>query len=157
MKIWNNCRKAGYVILFAAVISMSAYIFYGAVDTLKYADALEKVINGRTVPVVMSGTVLLLAIFAVAILTKVLPVMEKRFSKTVVVLGSLMVLVQILTVLVLRTSFRQDHLKIFDTAVALLEYPTIAETHFSQYFMKYPNNIPMCIFTYGWLKLASLF
>ena len=74
-----------------------------------------------------------------------------------VVLGSLMVLVQILTVLVLRTSLRQDHLKIFDTAVALLEYPTIAETHFSQYFMKYPNNIPMCIFTYGWLKLASLF
>ena len=71
MKIWNNCRKAGYVILFAAVISMSAYIFYGAVDTLKYADALENVINGRTVPVVMSGTVLLLAIFAVAILTKV--------------------------------------------------------------------------------------
>ena len=63
MKIWNNCRKAGYVILFAAVISMSAYIFYGAVDTLKYADALENVINGRTVPVVMSGTVLLLAIF----------------------------------------------------------------------------------------------
>ena len=157
MKIWNNCRKAGYVILFAAVISMSAYIFYGAVDTLKYADALENVINGRTVPMVMSGTVLLLAIFAVAILTKVLPVMEKRFSKTVVVLGSLIVLVQILTVLVLRTSFRQDHLKIFDTAVALLEYPTIAETHFSQYFMKYPNNIPMCIFTYGWLKLASLF
>ena len=52
MKIWNNCRKAGYVILFAAVISMSAYIFYGAVDTLKYADALENVINGRTVPVV---------------------------------------------------------------------------------------------------------
>lgn len=49
MKIWNNCRKAGYVILFAAVISMSAYIFYGAVDTLKYADALENVINGRTV------------------------------------------------------------------------------------------------------------
>ena len=40
---------------------------------------------------VMSGTVLLLAIFAVAILTKVLPAMEKRFSKTVVVLGSLMV------------------------------------------------------------------
>ena len=157
MKIWNNCRKAGYVILFAAVISMSAYIFYGAVDTLKYADALENVINGRTVPVVISGTVLLLAIFAVAILTKVLPAMEKRFSKTVVVLGSLMVLVQILTVLVLRTSLRQDHLKIFDTAVALLEYPTIAETHFSQYFMKYPNNIPMCIFTYGWLKLASLF
>lgn len=70
MKIWNNCRKAGYVILFAAVISMSAYIFYGAVDTLKYADALENVINGRTVPVVVSGTVLLLAIFAVAILTK---------------------------------------------------------------------------------------
>ena len=67
---------------------MSAYIFYGAVDTLKYADALENVINGRTVPVVMSGTVLLLAIFAVAILTKVLPVMEKRFSKTVVVLGA---------------------------------------------------------------------
>ena len=88
MKIWNNCRKAGYVILFAAVISMSAYIFYGAVDTLKYADALENVINGRTVPVVMSGTVLLLAIFAVAILTKLLPAMEKRFSKTVVVLGS---------------------------------------------------------------------
>lgn len=47
MKIWNNCRKAGYVILFAAVISMSAYIFYGAVDTLKYADALENVINGK--------------------------------------------------------------------------------------------------------------
>ena len=68
---------------------MSAYIFYGAVDTLKYADALGNVINGRTVPVVMSGTVLLLAIFAVAILTKLLPAMEKRFSKTVVVLGSL--------------------------------------------------------------------
>ena len=81
MKIWNNCRKAGYVILFAAVISMSAYIFYGAVDTLKYADALENVINGRTVPVVMSGTVLLLAIFAVAILTKVLSVMEKTVFK----------------------------------------------------------------------------
>lgn len=46
--------------------------------------------------------------------------MENGFQKTVVVLGSLMVLVQILTVLVLRTSFRQDHLKIFDTAVALL-------------------------------------
>ena len=157
MKIWNSCRKAGYMILFAAVISMSAYIFYGAVDTLKYADALENVIKGGTVPVLLAGTVLLLAIFAIAALTKVLPAMEKRFPKTVVVLGSVMILIQILTVLVLRTSLRQDHLKIFDTAVALLEHPTIAETHFSQYFMKYPNNIPMCIFTYGWLKLASLF
>ncbi len=156
MKIWNKCRKAGYLILFAAVISMSAYIFYGALDTLKYADALENVINGRTVPVIMAGTVLLLAIFAIAALTRVLPALEKRFVKTTVVLGSLMFLTQILTVLVLRTSLRQDHLKIFDTAVALLDHPVIADTHFKEYFMKYPNNIPMCIFTYGWIKLFSL-
>ncbi len=155
MKIWNSCRKAGYLILFAAVISMSAYIFYGALDTLKYADALENVINGRTVPVIMAGTVLLLAIFAIAVLTKVLPALEKKFVKTTVVLGSFMFLVQILTVLVLRTSLRQDHLKIFDTAVALLDHPVIADTHFKEYFMKYPNNIPMCIFTYGWIKLFS--
>ena len=115
MKIWNSCRKAGYLILFAAVISMSAYIFYGALDTLKYADALENVINGRTVPVIMAGTVLLLAIFAIAVLTKVLPALEKKFVKTTVVLGSFMFLAQTLTVLVLRTSLRQDHLKIFDS------------------------------------------
>ena len=156
MKIWNNCRKAGYFILFAAVISMSAYIFYGALDTLKYADALENVINGRTVPVIMAGTVLLLAIFAIAALTRALPALEKKFVKTTVVLGSLMFLAQILTVLVLRTSLRQDHLKIFDTAVALLDHPVIADTHFKEYFMKYPNNIPMCLFTYGWLKIYSL-
>ena len=156
MKIWNSCRKAGYLILFAAVISMSAYIFYGALDTLKYADALENVINGRTVPVIMAGTVLLLAIFAIAALTRALPVLEKKFVKTTVVLGSLMFLAQILTVLVLRTSLRQDHLKIFDTAVALLDHPVIADTHFKEYFMKYSNNIPMCLFTYGWLKIFSL-
>ncbi len=156
MKIWNNCRKAGYFILFAAVISMSAYIFYGALDTLKYADALENVINGRTVPVIMAGTVLLLAIFAIAALTRALPALEKKFIKTTVVLGSLMFLAQILTVLVLRMSLRQDHLKIFDTAVALLDHPVIADTHFREYFMKYPNNIPMCLFTYGWLKIFSL-
>ena len=155
MKTWNNCRKAGYFILFAAVISMSAYVFYGALDTLKYADALENVINRRTVPAIMSGTVLLLAVFVIAVLTKVLPALEKKFIKTTVVLGSFMLLTQILTVLVLRTSLRQDHLKIFDTAVSLLDHPVIADTHFKEYFMKYPNNIPMCLFTYGWLKLFS--
>ena len=67
-----------------------------------------------------------------------------------------MVLLQILTVLLIRTSLRYDHLKIFDTAAALLEQDTVADTHFRSYFMKYPNNLPMCLFTFLWLRLSQL-
>lgn len=63
---------------------------------------------------------------------------------------------QILCVLTVRTSFRSDHLKVFDTAIALLGHSTIAETHYCSYFMKYPNNIPICLLTHGFLKIASI-
>ena len=45
---WNGCKRAVYLVLFAILIPVSAYAFYGAVDTLNNAavtpgnPALEK-------------------------------------------------------------------------------------------------------------------
>lgn len=155
MKLWDGCRKAVYIMLFAVVIPLSAYIFYGALDTLKYADALQGILHGKMIPIFLLGTSVLLGFFLMGIFRKILPWMERYERRAVPVVFGVMILLQILMVLHVRTSLRYDHLKIFDTAAALLEKGTIADTHFRNYFMKYPNNIPLCLFTYGWLKVVS--
>lgn len=152
----DGCRKAVYILLFALLLPMSAYIFYGALDTLKYADALQGILRGKMVPVFLLGTALFLGLLFAGIFQKAVPYLEKHWNTAVPVFFGIMVLLQVLMVLTVRTSLRQDHLKIFDTAVMLLDRETIAETHYKQYFMKYPNNIPLCLFTCFWLKLAAL-
>ena len=44
MKLLEGCKKAVYLMLFLLVIPISAYILYGALDTLKYADVLEQLL-----------------------------------------------------------------------------------------------------------------
>lgn len=156
MNLWNGCKKAVYMILFAVVLPFSAYILYGALDTLKYADTLQGILHGKMIPIFLMGTSFLLGLCLLGILQKALPMLKKHEKKAVPVLFGVLILLQLLMVLTVRTSLRYDHLKIFDTAVALLEEETIAQTHFKAYFMKYPNNIPLCLFTYFFLKPASV-
>ncbi|MBS6396798.1 MAG: glycosyltransferase family 39 protein [Clostridiales bacterium] len=156
MNFWNGCRKTVYIILFAVLVPLSAYIFYGALDTLKYADALQEVLQGRMIPVFLLGTSVLLGLFLLGIFRRGADKLEKHWDRAVPALFGVMILLQVLMVLTVRTSLRYDHLKIFDTAAALLQNETIADTHFRNYFMKYPNNIPICLFTCVWLKAASV-
>ena len=157
IKVWNGCVKCIYAVLFTVLILLSAYIFYGALDTLDGADALQEVLHGKMVPVFLLGTSFLLGFLLLGLFRRLIPILEKHEKKAVPVLFGVMVLLQVLTVICVRTSLRYDHLKIFDTAVSLLEQGVISNTHFSSYFMKYPNNIPICLFTYFWLRLAELF
>lgn len=157
IKVWNGCVKCIYAVLFTVLILLSAYIFYGALDTLDGADALQEVLHGKMVPVFLLGTSFLLGFLLLGLFRRRIPILEKHEKKAVPVLFGVMVLLQVLTVICVRTSLRYDHLKIFDTAVSLLEQGVISDTHFSSYFMKYPNNIPICLFTYFWLRLAELF
>ena len=157
IKVWNGCVKCIYAVLFTVLILLSAYIFYGALDTLDGADALQEVLHGKMVPVFLLGTSFLLGFLLLGLFRHLIPILEKHEKKAVPVLFGVMVFLQVLTVICVRTSLRYDHLKIFDTAVSLLEQGVISDTHFSSYFMKYPNNIPICLFTYFWLRLAELF
>ena len=157
IKVWNGCVKCIYAVLFTVLILLSAYIFYGALDTLDGADALQEVLHGKMVPVFLLGTSFLLGFLLLGLFRRLIPILEKHEKKAVPVLFGVMVLLQVLTVICVRTSLRYDHLKIFDTAVSLLEQGVISHTHFSSYFMKYPNNIPICLFTYFSLRLAELF
>lgn len=157
IKVWNGCVKCIYAVLFTVLILLSAYIFYGALDTLDGADALQEVLHGKMVPVFLLGTSFLLGFLLLGLFRRLIPILEKHEKKAVPVLFGVMVFLQVLTVICVRTSLRYDHLKIFDTAVSLLEQGVISDTHFSSYFMKYPNNIPICLFTYFWLRLAELF
>ena len=157
IKVWNGCVKCIYAVLFTVLILLSAYIFYGALDTLDGADALQEVLHGKMVPVFLLGTSFLLGFLLLGLFRHLIPILEKHEKKAVPVLFGVMLLLQVLTVICVRTSLRYDHLKIFDTAVSLLEQGVISDTHFSSYFMKYPNNIPICLFTYFWLRLAELF
>lgn len=154
--IQSGCRKAVWALLFVLLIPMSAYIFYGALDTLNGAEAMQEVLHGKMIPLFLLGTSLLLTLFLAGIFQKAVPYLETHRRQAVPALFMLMAALQITMVLTVRTSLRYDHLKIFDTAVMLLEKETIAETHFKQYFMKYPNNIPLCLFTWFWLRLASV-
>lgn len=156
MNLWNGCRKIVYGILFAVLIPFSAYIFYGALDTLKYADALQGILHGKLVPVFLLGTSFLIGMVLLGVFQKAVPYLEQHWDRAVFALFAAMLLLQMAMVLGIRTSLRYDHLKIFDTAAALLDQETIADTHFKQYFMKYPNNIPLCLFTYFFLKPASV-
>ncbi|HIS07943.1 MAG TPA: glycosyltransferase family 39 protein [Candidatus Choladocola avistercoris] len=157
IKVWNGCVKCIYAVLFTVLILLSAYIFYGALDTLDGADALQEVLHGKMVPVFLLGTSFLLGFLLLGLFRRLIPILEKHEKKAVPVLFGVMVFLQVLTVICVRTSLRYDHLKIFDTAISLLEQGVISDTHFSSYFMKYPNNIPICLFTYFWLRLAELF
>ncbi|MDO4260607.1 MAG: hypothetical protein Q4C82_00885 [Eubacteriales bacterium] len=154
-ELWNKGKKTIYVILFAILIPVSGYIFYGALDTLRYAGALQEILQGKLVPVFLLGTSFLFCILFLGLFRKVKPFVKARWGAAVPAAFAIMLAVQVVFVLTVRTSLRQDHLKIFDTAVSLLDGGTVADTHFKSYFMKYPNNIPMCLFTCGWLKLAS--
>ena len=154
MRLWDGCKKAVYMLLFLLVIPLSAYILYGALDTLKYAEVLEQILPARGVFVcVLLASVLLLGLYS-GVFGKISAYLERRGNWAAVALLGMMFLLQVVMVLTVRTSLRHDHLKIFDTAVALLEKDTIADTHFKHYFMKYPNNIPICLFTGAWLRLA---
>lgn len=154
---WNGCKRAVYLVLFAILIPISAYIFYGAVDTLNNAAALQGILHGKLVPAFLLGTSFLFCVLYVELFRIAGPRIEKHWRKAVPLLVIVMFVVQVLFVLTVRSSLRQDHLKIFDTAVALVEQGgTIGQTHFKNYFMKYPNNIPMCLFTYIWLKVMAL-
>lgn len=155
MSFWNGCRKTVYVILFAVLIPLCAYIFYGALDTLKYADALQGIFQGKLVPMFLLGTSFLFGMLLLGLFRKLVPCLERHWNRAVPVLFCAMILLQIGMVLTVRTSLRYDHLKIFDTAAALLDQNTIADTHFKYYFMRYPNNIPLCLLTYFFLKPAS--
>ncbi len=159
MRLLDGCKKLVYIVLFAVLLPVTAYVWYGAMDTLKYADSLQKILHGKSVPIFLLGTSFLLGIFLVGILRKSVPFLESRGKGAVAVLWVFMLFLQIFMVLTVRTSLRYDHLKIFDTAVALLDEKNavIADTHFKYYFMKYPNNIPLCLFTYVWLKAAAFF
>ncbi len=157
MTIWNGCKKAVYFILFAVLLPISAYIFYGALDALKYADALQGLLSGKKVPLFLLGTSFLFCVLFVALFRALAPWAERHWKYVVPAMFALTIALQILMVLTVRTSLRSDHLKVFDSAVSLLEGGTLADTPFKQYFMKYPNNIPLCLFTLVWLKIASVF
>lgn len=153
--LWDGCRKAVYGLLFALVIPMSAYIFYGALDMLDGAGTLQGMLHGKLVVAFLSGVSLLLCLLLAGLFRNMVSGMERRRNVWAVLLFGGMLALQVLMVLLVRTSLRQDHLKIFDTAAALLDGGTVAETHYRFYFMKYPNNLPICLFTLFWLKPAS--
>ena len=46
---WNGCKRAVYLVLFAILIPVSAYVFYGAVDTLNNAAVLQGILHGKMV------------------------------------------------------------------------------------------------------------
>ena len=54
---WNGCKRAVYLVLFAILIPVSAYVFYGAVDTLNNAAVLQGILHGKMVPAFLLGTV----------------------------------------------------------------------------------------------------
>ena len=58
MKIWNRCRRAVWILLFALLIPISAYVFYGALDTLEGAGTLQRVVQGKLVPVFLLDTLI---------------------------------------------------------------------------------------------------
>ena len=154
---WNGCKRAVYLVLFAILIPVSAYVFYGAVDTLNNAAVLQGILHGKMVPAFLLGTSFLFCVLYLELFRIAEPWIEKHWRRAVPLLVIAMFAVQVLFVLMVRSSLRQDHLKIFDAAVALVEQGgTIGQTHFKNYFMKYPNNIPMCLFTCVWLKVVEL-
>ena len=154
---WNGCKRAVYLVLFAILIPVSAYVFYGAVDTLNNAAVLQGILHGKMVPAFLLGTSFLFCVLYLELFRIAEPWIEKHWRRAVPLLVIAMFAVQMLFVLTVRSSLRQDHLKIFDAAVALVEQGgTIGQTHFKNYFMKYPNNIPMCLFTCVWLKVVEL-
>ena len=141
---WNGCKRAVYLVLFAILIPVSAYVFYGAVDTLNNAAVLQGILHGKMVPAFLLGTSFLFCVLYLELFRIAEPWIEKHWRRAVPLLVIAMFAVQVLFVLTVRSSLRQDHLKIFDAAVALVEQGgTIGQTHFKSYFMKYPNNIPM--------------
>ena len=156
MYILDRCKKAIYAVLFAMLFLFSAYVFYGALNTLQYADALQSVLYGKRILIFLAGLAVLLAILYQGLFAKAADWLERHFNLSVPLLLGVMVLLQMVMVLTVCTSLRHDHLKIFDTAVALLDHRTIADTHFKYYFMKYPNNIPLCLFTHFFLAGASM-
>ncbi len=155
MRFLDRCQKAVCFLLFVVLLPASAYIFYGALDTLEGAGALLGLLHGKLVPLALLAASFLLCMAFLGLGRVILPWLERHGRMSDVCLFGGMALLQVLTVLFLQTSLRHDHLKIFDTAIALLDGGSIADTHFHSYFMKYPNNIPLCLLTYHWLRLLS--
>lgn len=155
MRFWNGCKNLIYLFLFLLVVPFSIYICYGALDTLENANAVLEVLSGKQVFFFLLITSVFFLFFFLGVLRKLIPVLEKHWTASVAILFIGMIVLQTLMVLFVKTSLRYDHLKIFDTAYALFEADTIADTHFKSYFMKYPNNLPLCFFTYAWMHLAS--
>lgn len=155
MRFWNGCKHLIYIFLFLLVVSFSIYIAYGALDTLENANAVLEILSEKQAFIFSVVTSLLFFLTFLGVVKKWTPVLERHWNASVALLFLGMMLIQVLMVLFVKTSLRYDHLKIFDTAVALFEKETVADTHFKSYFMKYPNNLPLCFFTYAWLHLAS--
>ncbi len=107
-RFWDGCRKAVQVLLFLLLLPMSAYIFYGALDTLKYADALQKMLHGKMVLLFLLGTAFLLCLLFAGVFRKAASCLEKHWNTAVPALFGLMILLQVLMVLMVRTSLRQD-------------------------------------------------
>ena len=59
---WNGCKRAVYLVLFAILIPVSAYVFYGAVDTLNNAAVLQGILHGKMVPAFLLGTTFLFCV-----------------------------------------------------------------------------------------------
>jgi len=154
--IYLRFKKIVYFLLFIVLLPVSAYIFYGALDSYKGADALLQALPEKVLFLFFLVTALCMFLLLAGWFRAAGPFFERYFYQVALALFFIMIFVQIWTVLTVQTSFRYDHLKIFDTAVALLKQKTFENTHYSFYFMKYPNNIPICLFTYFWLKLADI-
>ena len=92
--VWDGCVKAVYGLLFFLLIGMSAYIFYGALDTLQYAEAFEKLLQGKAVLVFLLGTSLLLCACLAYAMRMLLPVLERHFQKSVFLLFGGMILLR---------------------------------------------------------------
>lgn len=155
MKFWNGCKNLIYIFLFLFVLPLSIYIAYGALDTLENANAVLEVLSGKQAFLFLLFVSVCFLLSFLGIVKKLIPIWEKHWNLSVALLFLGMMILQIMMVLLVKTSLRYDHLKIFDTAYALFEADTVADTHFKEYFMKYPNNLPICFFTYAWMQFAS--
>lgn len=155
--VWNGCKRIFYITLFGILLIITAYLFYSSLDTLTYADVLGQHLIGKRTNLFLLGTSALLLSLILIFLKSIHTWADTYKRQISLTLFAVMITIQILLILNVRTSFRGDLLKVFDTAVSLTEGSGIlANTHFSDYFMKYPNNIPLCLFTYGWLLFAKL-
>ena len=96
---WNGCKRAVYLVLFAILIPVSAYVFYGAVDTLNNAAVLQGILHGKMVPAFLLGTSFLFCVLYLELFRIAEPWIEKHWRRAVPLLVIAMFAVQVLFVL----------------------------------------------------------